>query len=207
MYYFNYNFRGRGVTFDDNGSPVISSLVRPLSVPAVICRCHGNSSDLPNLCLLLSVVFIVRVQSLVKWRGGRSRSTCTAPQGNRPTTDLSAPVNTDQGLREPVGRVTAHHGSTANRTILIETARGNNYHYFHIFANRLLNESVCSSWIYIYICICICIYIYVYVYIYIYIHSLNPKIIPCTFHGSGVILGFQIFRVTFFITRMHHGYF
>ena len=39
-----------------------------------------------------------------------------------------------------------------------------------------------------------------------YINSPNPKIIPCNFHVSGVMLGFQIFGVTFFIIRMHYGF-
>ena len=38
-------------------------------------------------------------------------------------------------------------------------------------------------------------------------HSLNPKIIPCTFHGPGVILGFQIIGVNFLIASIHYGYF
>ena len=32
-----------------------------------------------------------------------------------------------------------------------------------------------------------------------HIQSLNPKIILCTFHGPGVILGFRMFCVTFFV--------
>ena len=39
-----------------------------------------------------------------------------------------------------------------------------------------------------------------------HIHSPNPKIIPRTFHGPGVMLGFQIVGVTFFMNRMHYGY-
>ena len=39
-----------------------------------------------------------------------------------------------------------------------------------------------------------------------HIQSLNPKIIQCTFHGSDVMMGFQIFGVTFFVTRMYYGY-